>query len=105
MLRINTPDEVPDDLHGVIGVTAGASAPDELVQGVLGRLAPASGTHLVNVVDEDEYFPPPPELRKIVDAIATLAAATLGAPIAQPSPLAEDRSTGAAVVLQTLVAR
>src|SRR5207247_2455271 len=32
VLRINSAAELPDDLHGVVGVTAGASAPEELVR-------------------------------------------------------------------------
>src|SRR6478735_2491176 len=34
VLRINEVDELPDDLQGVVGVTAGASAPEELVDAV-----------------------------------------------------------------------
>jgi 4-hydroxy-3-methylbut-2-enyl diphosphate reductase len=64
VLRINTADELPDDLSGVVGVTAGASAPDELVDQVLARLAPVQGVEEVRITDEDEYFPPPPELRE-----------------------------------------
>src|SRR3954454_14819835 len=43
VLRVNGPDELPDDLDGVIGVTAGASAPEELVNSVIERLAPRAG--------------------------------------------------------------
>ena len=38
--RVNHAGEVPDDLHGTVGVTAGASAPEELVEAVIARLAP-----------------------------------------------------------------
>src|SRR5215204_4869449 len=38
--RVNTADELPDDLAGTVGVTAGASAPEELVDAVLQRLDP-----------------------------------------------------------------
>ena len=40
VLRVNAPSEVPDDLAGVVGVTAGASAPDWLVEDLLARLGP-----------------------------------------------------------------
>ena len=39
--RVNGADELPDDLAGTVGVTAGASAPEELVEAVIARLAPA----------------------------------------------------------------
>ena len=42
--RINAADELPDDLAGTVGVTAGASAPEELVDAVIARLAPAEGS-------------------------------------------------------------
>src|SRR5687767_8841564 len=37
--RINAAEELPDDLTGTVGVTAGASAPEELVDAVIARLA------------------------------------------------------------------
>ena len=49
----------------VVGVTAGASAPEELVQAVIARLAPRDGVETVHVTDEDEYFPPPRDLREL----------------------------------------
>ena len=33
VVRVNAADELPDDLAGIVGVTAGASAPEELVDG------------------------------------------------------------------------
>jgi 4-hydroxy-3-methylbut-2-enyl diphosphate reductase len=66
VLRINSAAELPDDLDGVVGVTAGASAPEELVDEVLAKLAPAHGVELVDVTHEDEYFPPPRELRDLL---------------------------------------
>jgi 4-hydroxy-3-methylbut-2-enyl diphosphate reductase len=66
VLRINSATELPDDLSGVVGVTAGASAPEELVDAVLAELAPVQGVELVDVTHEDEYFPPPRELRELL---------------------------------------
>src|SRR6476659_164286 len=45
--RINTPDEVPPDLNGTVGVTAGASAPEEVVNAVIARLEPREGVEEV----------------------------------------------------------
>ena len=66
VLRVNDVDEVPDDLSGVIGVTAGASAPEDLVRAVIDRLAPRDGVEEVCITTEDEYFPPPRELRDLM---------------------------------------
>ena len=63
VLRVNAAAELPDDLFGTVGVTAGASAPEELVEAVIAKLAPQDGTTEVTITDEDEYFPPPRELR------------------------------------------
>ena len=42
--RVNHVDELPDDLVGTVGVTAGASAPEELVDAVIARLAPRTAS-------------------------------------------------------------
>jgi 4-hydroxy-3-methylbut-2-enyl diphosphate reductase len=66
--RVDGPEDLDDaPLAGarLVGVTAGASAPEELVQAVIGRLAPVEGVEVVHVTDEDEYFPPPRELREL----------------------------------------
>ena len=38
---------------------------EELVESVIARLAPRDGVEVVRVTDEDEYFPPPRELREL----------------------------------------
>jgi 4-hydroxy-3-methylbut-2-enyl diphosphate reductase len=67
----------------IVGVTAGASAPEDLVQEVIDRLAPTEGVELVHVTEEDEYFPPPRELRDLI-------------------PVTDDRALDAATVLADL---
>src|SRR5437764_11740900 len=68
VLRINGPDELPDDLSGTVAVTAGASAPEELVPAVIERLDPSEGVEEVALTDEEEDFPPPRELRDLLPA-------------------------------------
>jgi 4-hydroxy-3-methylbut-2-enyl diphosphate reductase len=99
--RVNRPDEVPADLHGTVGVTAGASAPEELVDAVIARLAPAEGVEEVSITDEDEYFPPPRELRELLAAIDVVATFTLGGPVPD-RPLVNDRDLAASDVLAAL---
>jgi 4-hydroxy-3-methylbut-2-en-1-yl diphosphate reductase len=102
--RINDVRELPDDLSGVVGVTAGASAPEELVDAVLDFLAPANGIELVDVTEEDEYFPPPRNIRDLQTSIGTAATVLLGgSPSA--SPAMDDRSLSASAVLSTLSGR
>ena len=99
--RVNGADELPPDLEGVVGVTAGASAPEELVEAVIAALAPAEGVVEVSITDEDEYFPPPRSLRDLlgaIDAVATLALG--GSPAARPP--VNDRQLHASDVLATL---
>ena len=92
VLRINSADELPDDLTGTVAVTAGASAPDELVEAVVKRLAPIDGMEEIRVTDEDEYFPPPPEMRDLLVALGGALALGLGAPApgSGPVPRATD---------------
>jgi len=100
VFRVNGADELPDDLAGIVGVTAGASAPEELVDGVIERLAPREGIDLMRVTDEDEYFPPPRQLRELQGALGLAAAALLGAPAS--AARLDDRAMAASTVLESL---
>jgi 4-hydroxy-3-methylbut-2-enyl diphosphate reductase len=102
--RVNGPDELPDDLSGVVGVTAGASAPEELVRQVIARLNPAHGIEEVSVTEEDEYFPPPRELRELLSALDVAVSATLGARPPATSAFGDDRQRAATDVLDALAA-
>jgi 4-hydroxy-3-methylbut-2-enyl diphosphate reductase len=99
--RVNRPEELPSDLTGVIGVTAGASAPEELVIEVIQQLAPALGVTEISITEEDEYFPPPRALRELLTVLGSAIAGGLGA-----DPLAEaalnDRQISASDVLASL---
>jgi len=101
VLRVNAASELPEDLFGTVGVTAGASAPEELVEAVIARLAPRNGTTEVTITGEDEYFPPPRELRDLLGAMEAAVHASLAvAPSARIS--AADRTTAASDVLAGL---
>jgi 4-hydroxy-3-methylbut-2-enyl diphosphate reductase len=100
VVRVNAPEEVPHELSGTVGVTAGASAPEELVHAVLARLAPVHGVEQVSLTAEDEYFPPPRELRELLAALEVVAATTLAAP--RTPPAATDREVAASDVLAAL---
>ncbi|MEM9515837.1 MAG: 4-hydroxy-3-methylbut-2-enyl diphosphate reductase [Actinomycetota bacterium] len=101
VFRINRVTELPDNLSGVVGVTAGASAPEELVEQVIGFLAPVGGVELVDVTEEDEYFPPPRNIRELQEAIETAATTMLGGSVLH-RPAMDDRSLGASDVLAAL---
>jgi len=104
-VRVNGPDELPADLGGTVGVIAGASAPESLVEAVLGRLAPTGGVEEIRAVDEDQYFGPPPELRELLRSVAAVAAVAGLAPGGDPRAGAaaeEDRTVGAADALAAL---
>jgi 4-hydroxy-3-methylbut-2-enyl diphosphate reductase len=89
-----------------VGVTAGASAPEEVVEAVIARLAPTGGVEPVPVTDEDEYFPPPPELRELMPALdAALAFSFGGDPeLARQrgGPFSADRDVDASAMLASL---
>ncbi len=72
VLRVNSASELPDDINGVVAVTAGASAPEELVNEVLEKLNPVQGVETVRNSEEDEYFPPPRELRELLKSVKQL---------------------------------
>jgi 4-hydroxy-3-methylbut-2-enyl diphosphate reductase len=104
VIRVDSADEVPSDLSGTVGVTAGASAPEQLVQEVLAALAPTEGVELVRVTTEDEYFPPPPELREVLRALATTLTLLAGRAEdpAERGPSVGDRGVSASDVLDAL---
>ena len=99
VLRVNAPNEVPDDLTGVVGVTAGASAPEWLVDELVERLAPREGVEALLTTEEDEYFPPPPELRDLLRWLSVAAGLALGAPTEGEPPTATDRHVTATGML------
>jgi 4-hydroxy-3-methylbut-2-en-1-yl diphosphate reductase len=101
VLRVNRAEELDGDLTGVVGVTAGASAPEELVRQVIARLAPRDGVEEIRITDEDEYFPPPRNIRELQGSIETAIVALLGG---APSDRAvmDDRALAASVVLEAL---
>ncbi len=99
VFRINAADELPEALSGVVGLTAGASAPEDLVRSVIERLAPTNGVEEVVVTEEDEYFPPPRDLRELLGAIEVAAALTLGG---SSSAGLDDRNIDASDVLVSL---
>ena len=101
VLRVNSADELPHDLAGVVGVTAGASAPEELVQGVLARLNPRQGVEEFFITDEDEYFPPPRNIRDLQSAIDVAVTAMTGASL-MATPGLDDRALAASAVLEAL---
>ena len=101
VLRINEACELPDDLAGTVGVTAGASAPEELVVSVIERLAPSNGSTEVRATLEDEYFPPPRHIRELQSAIETAITVLAGGGLASRRAY-DDRSISASAVLAAL---
>ncbi len=106
VLRADGPDELDAGAirdARIVGVTAGASAPEELVESVIARLAPRDGVEVVRVTDEDEYFPPPRELRELIPALDAAAALMLGGDVTAlrgaGGPFADDRALDASGVL------
>jgi 4-hydroxy-3-methylbut-2-enyl diphosphate reductase len=102
VLRVNRAYELPDDLFGTVAVTAGASAPESLVNEVLNLLDPTDGVTVKSVTVEDEYFPPPPELREMLKAISALVDLVLQTPESSSFDGQADRDFTAAQVLSAV---
>jgi 4-hydroxy-3-methylbut-2-enyl diphosphate reductase len=107
--RIDSVSEITDAMLAgarVVGVSAGASAPEELVQQVINRIGPRNGVRLVHVTDEDEYFPPPRDLREVVKVLDSLIALMCGgdpqAARAMGGPFTSDRSHEAILALESV---
>ena len=97
--RVNGVRDLPDDLDGIVAVTAGASAPESLVNEVLDALDPREGVSVRTATVEDEYFPPPPELRETLRTLAALLDVCLAAPARSSFDASADRDFTAAQVL------
>ncbi len=100
VIWINKAQELPRDLCGVVGVTAGASAPDEVVAEVIKTLNPSDGVHNIKHTQEDEYFPPPRNIRNLLGAIDNFAKLGFAAP--SQSINFTDKEIGASDVLYSL---
>lgn len=99
--RVNAADELPDHLRGTVAVTAGASAPESLVEAVIQRLTPRHGVEEFRFTEEDEYFPPPRNLRDLLAAIDVVGTFTLGGSV-PGRPASDERGVRAADVLAGL---
>ena len=104
--RVDGPAGVdPSWLDGVetVGVTAGASAPDQRVQDVIAAVAPTDGVELVRVTEEDEYFPLPPQLRRFMLTLQALVEGSVACRTpGQPGPIERDREFSATEALTLL---
>ena len=98
--RVNSPDELPGDVSGRVGVTAGASAPEELVTAVIAKLQPMQGVSEVRTTEEDEYFPPPRNIRQLQNAMERAITALVGGPSIRET--FDDRYLTASSVLEML---
>jgi 4-hydroxy-3-methylbut-2-enyl diphosphate reductase len=87
----------------VVGVTAGASAPEQSVRAVIDALAPRCGVEVVSVGSEDEYFPPPPQLRALLSVLQdTIDGGFTARRASGCAAIDDDRSWTAAVALDLL---
>ncbi len=99
VLRVDGVGELPDDLDGVVALTAGASAPESLVSEIVEFLDARQGPETVEFTTEDEYFPPPPELREILRALCAVIDVGLGVASSSAFDAQADREFTAAQVL------
>jgi 4-hydroxy-3-methylbut-2-enyl diphosphate reductase len=103
--RIDSASDIDDSwLEGVevVGLTAGASAPDHLVTDVIDRLVPLHGFELLTVTDEEEYFPLPPQLRSFVTTLQKLVEGGFAAHGAGEGLLERDRDWTATEALSLI---
>ena len=106
--RIDSAADIREEwLEGVasVGLTAGASAPDHLVQEVIDKLDPSKGFELWRSTEEQEYFPLPPQLRAFVTTLQQLVEA--GVTAANPGEsawLENDREWTATEALRLISA-
>jgi 4-hydroxy-3-methylbut-2-enyl diphosphate reductase len=104
--RVDGPDDIDPTWMAnsrVIGVTAGASAPDQRVREVIAAIGPVEGVTPLAVTGEDEYFPLPPSLRRFVKTLQTVVEAAFFVPHpGQPGPIEQDPEYSATGALDLL---
>jgi 4-hydroxy-3-methylbut-2-enyl diphosphate reductase len=96
--RVNDASELPNSFSGTVGVTAGASAPEELVAEIIRVLSPTKGVREIKIAQEDEYFPPPRHIRQLQTSIELVATTMLGGSFASRR-IVDDKKTAASTVL------
>jgi 4-hydroxy-3-methylbut-2-enyl diphosphate reductase len=85
----------------LVGVTAGASAPDQAVRAVIEAVAPSEGVQQIRLTTEDEYFPLPPSLRAFLATLQAVVEAGYSArKPGRPGPLDDDRTWTATAALE-----
>jgi 4-hydroxy-3-methylbut-2-enyl diphosphate reductase len=104
--RVDGPESIdPAWLDGasIVGVTAGASAPDSSVRRVIEAIDPRHGVEIVSVTREAEYFPPPPHLRSLIRTLQAVVEAGLTARApGRPGPIDDDQRWDATAALGLL---
>ncbi len=104
--RVDGPQDIDPDWikpGDVVGVTAGASAPDQLVRAVIAAVDGDAEVETLRVTSEDEYFPLPRDLRGFLSAIQAAVEAGYAARRPGESGLLErDREWTAADALDLL---
>ena len=101
VFRVNHADELPDDLHGTSASPPARRRPRSWSTRSCDCLAPRHGVELVKVTDEDEYFPPPRNIRELQAAIGTASAALLGGSVVLSATM-NDHEFAASDVLAAL---
>jgi 4-hydroxy-3-methylbut-2-en-1-yl diphosphate reductase len=98
VVRVDDADELPPVSTGRVGVTAGASAPEEAVRRVVEHLSTCAEVEHVSSRAEDEYFPLPAALRRTLQT--ALRAGSIPAPLRAAA--ADDRTTSASELLDAV---
>lgn len=104
--RVDGPEDIdPSWLASskVVGVTAGASAPDQRVREVIDAVAPRDGVTVLSLTDEDEYFPLPPSLRSFMKTLQAVVEAGFAVKRQNlPGPIEQDPQYSATGALDLL---
>jgi 4-hydroxy-3-methylbut-2-enyl diphosphate reductase len=98
VLRVDDADELPPITMGRVGVTAGASAPEEAVRRVVEHLSTCAEVEHVSSRTEGEYFPLPAALRRTLQT--ALRAGSIPTPLRAAA--ADDRATSASELLDAV---